>query len=101
MKSLDFFDVSQHIAQIIAADAISMDFEPSQSFGKTLSAFPEVLLKSSPFDGFSNYSAEECHEFVHGKGTCPSYLARNDNCTGQIGQLAIESVPLIIFLPKQ
>ena len=78
----DFFEPSKQIAQIIAADAISLDFKPSQSFGKTLAAIPEVLLKSSPFDGFSNYSAEKCHEFVHGIGTCPSYLARDSSCTG-------------------
>ena len=72
--------ITLNMAQIVGADALSRAFQPSQSLGKILSQFLPDVLGLSPHDGFSNYSAEACHEFVHGDKTCSPYLARDNSC---------------------
>ena len=68
------------MAQIMAADAISSHFEPEQSFGDILHQFLPVVLNISPYEGYSNFSAEECHEWIHGDNTCSKVLSRDNAC---------------------
>ena len=67
---------------MIAADVVMSNFEATQSWGHILTYFPSLVLKTSPYEGFSYYSKEGCHEFLHGEGSCTKYLARDDSCLG-------------------
>ena len=69
-------------AEIIAADVMSFHWEPTQSLGGILSGALPELFNQSAFEGFSNHSAEACHEHTNGEGTCPYIKARDDACTG-------------------
>ena len=75
-------DLGLAMAQIIAADALSRQFKPTQSFGKILAQFETDILELEPYSGFSNYSAERCHEYVHGPGTCTNFFSRDNACEG-------------------
>ena len=71
-------------AKVIAADALSANFVPTQSLGEVLAHFLPKILGHSLRYGFSHYSAETCHESIHGSGSCSKLLARDVECTGNI-----------------
>ena len=82
MKNVTVIQVHESVAQIIAADALWSNFELRQSFGLVLAkALPEIFGESLNL-GFSKYSSEECHESLHGNGTCTHFLAREGQCQG-------------------
>ena len=74
--------IAESISKLIAADAVSLNFEPEQSVGKILADFLPAVLEGSPSEGFSKYLSNRCHESVHGRGTCSKALARDNSCTG-------------------
>ena len=78
----DFASLSLAIAQIIAADALSFNMKRTQNFGMMLAQALPDAFGMTPFEGFSYYSKEKCHESVHGNGTCDRFLSRDDNCKG-------------------
>ena len=75
-------DAALKVSKILAAEAISRSFERTQSMGGMLANFLADVADSFPFESFSYYSKEDCHEHVHGHGTCPKHLSRDDACTG-------------------
>ena len=87
------WDASAHLAQIISADALSLNFVADQSLGTLLAQFQAEILEESALRGFSNYSAEQCHEFIHGEGTCSKLQSRDKSCNGKyvccVGKLLI------------
>lgn len=68
------------LAQILASEVLSQNFEATQSLGGMIADFLPKLFNASAFEGFSHYSKEDCHESVHGIGTCSKFLAREDDC---------------------
>ena len=68
------------MAELISSDAISRQFNRTQSMGGLLANFLTTLFNETLYSGFSYYSKEKCHEFKHGEGTCPKKLYRDDNC---------------------
>ena len=69
------------MAELISSDAISRQFERTQSMGGFLASFLTTLVKDETLHyGFSYYSKEKCHEFIHGEGTCTKELFRDDKC---------------------
>lgn len=74
---------ASNVAKIMAADAISARFKPTQALGSILAGFLPAIHGSSAFEGFTYFSAELCHELKHGKGTCSKFLSRDDSCLGK------------------
>lgn len=70
------------VAQLIAADAMSFNFKPTQSFGKIFSTMLPVLYNQTAFEGFSSHSAKACYEQRHGEGSCPITKERDNKCSG-------------------
>ena len=81
--AIDWRSRAKIISQIIASDFLSQNFKASQSFGEILSNFLQHILNESPFDPHSYYSKEDCHESIHGEGTCPEILSRDGACQGK------------------
>ena len=70
------------MAKIISADVLSKRFNPEQSLGAILANYLPEVRGTSPFNGFSAFSAEKCHETKHGEGTCSMFSSRDNNCQG-------------------
>ena len=74
--------LSQLISELISADALSRNFQRSFSWGEFAEDFMPVLFGEHLFRGFSGYSAEACHEFLHGNGSCRYLDSRDGLCNG-------------------
>ena len=70
------------LAKVLAAEVISSNFVMTQTTGSFLGNFMRLMFNDTLDHGFSGYSAETCHESVHGEGTCSRFLARDFNCKG-------------------
>ena len=73
-------DLALSAAKVISADAFARNFVATQSLGGMLAVFPFHVLEASPFEGFSHYSKEACHEYLHGNGTCSKRMHRDGKC---------------------
>ena len=69
------------VAELISSDAISKQFKRTQSMGGFLANFLTMLFNETLHSGFSYYSKEKCHEFIHGEGTCTKELHRDNQCS--------------------
>ena len=67
-------------AQILAADALSRNFEREQDFGEMLAHFLPTVSGDSPFSGFSKYSEFQCNKSRAGIGFCSTFTAREGLC---------------------
>ena len=63
---------SRIVSDIIAADVLHSQMQPSQSFGDMISEILPEALGTSPFEGFSLHSLEECRTTIRGSG-CDKY----------------------------
>ena len=71
------------VAKLLAADALSGDLEPVQSLGDLLHKLMPEALDLPPYEGFSNYSFETCHESIQGQNTCTQLISRDGFCLGR------------------
>ena len=70
------------IAKVLAAEVVSSNFAFTQTTGSFLGNFMPLMFNDTIDRGFSGYSAEACHESVHGEGTCSRFQSRDFNCRG-------------------
>ena len=69
-----------YFAKLLVADALYLNAGREQSFGHLLSDFMPSIFNDSLVYGFSGHSAEECHEFKFGEGSCNTELMRDGEC---------------------
>ena len=81
-------------SEIIAADALGRNFKSTQSLGRWISSVLPEVFKATIFEGFSYFSAEECHEERHGENTCSFFKARDYVCDGKYFPGVISNVCL-------
>ena len=73
------------LAEALSADIIQQNFQLTQSFGEMLAKFLPAVAGESPYQRYSYYSKEKCHESIHGKGTCNRNIERGVPCEGKVG----------------
>ena len=73
----------RYFAKLLVADALYQNAEREQSFGHLLSDFMPSIFNDSLVYGFSGHSAEECHEFKFGEGSCSPLLMRDGDCKSE------------------
>ena len=71
------------LSKVLSAHAIASNFEMRQTTGSFLGNYMSLMFNDTLDQGFSGYSSEDCHESLHGSGTCSRFLARDFKCQGR------------------
>ena len=79
------------VIEVISAQLVSSNFGMDQNIGEFLGNFMHLVFNDTLRTGFSMYSAEKCHEHVHGNHTCNRFLAQDLKCVGEsIGSTSVD-----------
>ena len=81
MKDHGTENLEEVASELIAIDIVAQNFERESTLGSFLADYMKFMFgREGVINGFSNTSAEECHESIHGHGTCTPSMLRNNKC---------------------